>query len=580
MNSRYEHLRIQLDDFTRRIAIRGRNLMWFLGAGASAAGGVPTAMNMIWEFKQLLFVTQRRIPLSEVADLSNPVVQDRLQGHIDSLNDMPPPGDAEEYAALFEKVYPSEPDRRAYLDDKLSKARPSYGHIALATLLKAGRAGIVWTTNFDPLVADACAKVYGGTGNLTTADLESPDRALQAIQEERWPVEVKLHGDFRSRRLKNTAAELRTQDAKLGQALNHSCQRYGLVVAGYSGRDDSVMESLEQAIAVPSSLPAGLFWLHHGDHAPLTRVTQLLHTASERGIEAGIVSIESFDEVMRDLVRLVEGLDKRELDAFAQERQIWSAAPIPTGSKGYPVIRLNALPIVHAPSVCRRVVCDIGGTAEVRKAVQRARVDVIAIRSQHGVLAFGSDEEVRTAFGPYGIKAFDLHTFEVKRQAYESTERGLLREALTKALERQADLVAIRRRRSDLLAPRDPAASRWSDLRKLVGATAGRVKGHSGLTWKEGIGIRLGWANGRLWMQFEPRIVFEGLNDSNRHTAADFARERAVKRYNRELSQLLDFWSNCFTQGDDDLRALSVGNGVDAVFQLLARNAGSRRVGA
>ena len=579
MSSTHQQLRIQSDDFARRAAMRGRNLMWFLGAGASAAGGVPTAMDMIWEFKQLLFVTQRRMHLSEVSDLSNPVILDRLQGHIELLNDMPAAGDPEEYAAMFEKVYPSESDRRAYLDDKLSKAKPSYGHIALATLLKAKRAGIVWTTNFDPLVADACAKVYGGTGNLTTADLESPDRALQAIQEERWPVEIKLHGDFRSRSLKNTEEELKTQDAQLGQALNHSCQRYGLVVAGYSGRDDSVMDSLEQAVAVPGSFPAGLFWLNRGDHTPLTRVNQLLHTASERGIEAGIVSIESFDEVMRDLVRLAGGLDKRELDAFAQERQVWSAAPIPTGNKGAPVIRLNALPIVHAPTVCRRVLCDIGGTAEVRRAIRRAGVDVIAVRSQNGVLAFGSDEDVRTAFGSYGIKEFDLHTFEVKRQRYDSTERGLLREALTKALERQIDLVATRHRRSDLLVPRDPTASHWSDLRKLVSTLAGNVKGHPGLQWKEGVGVRLDWANDRLWMLFEPRTVFEGLNDSNRHAAADFGRERAVKRYNREISQLLDFWSSCFTEGDDNLRALLIGNGVDAEFLLSARNAGSRRIG-
>ena len=580
MRSRYEESRIQSDDFTRRIAMRGRTLMWFLGAGASAAGGVPTAMDMIWEFKQLLFVTQRRMPLTGVADLSNPVVLDRLQAHIDSLNDMAAPGDAEEYAALFEKVYPSESDRRAYLDDKLSKAKPSYGHIALATLLKAGRAGIVWTTNFDPLVADACAKVYGGTGTLTTADLESPDRALQAIKEERWPVEIKLHGDFRSRRLKNTAAELRTQDARLGLALNHSCQRYGLVVAGYSGRDDSVMDSLEQAVAVPGSFPAGLFWLHRGDYDPLTRVTRLLDAASNRGVEVAMVSIESFDEVMRDLVRLVAGLDKRELDAFAQERRIWSSAPIPSGTKGNPVIRLNALPVARAPTVCRRVLCDIGGTAEVRGAVQRAGVDVIAVRSQNGVLTFGSDEDVRTAFGSYGIKAFDLHTFEVKRQRYDSTERGLLREALTKALARQIDMVATRHRRSNLLVPRDPTSSHWSDLEKLVGALTGSVKGHPRLQWKEGVGIRLDWANDRLWMLLEPRTVFEGLNDSNRHAAADFARERAVRRYNRELSQLLDFWSNCFAHGDATLRALSVGNGVDAEFQLSARNAGSRRVGA
>ena len=182
MKTEYEEFRIESDDFTRRFAMRGQNLMWFLGAGASASAGVPTAMDMIWDFKQRLFVSQRRASLNEVADFSNPVVRDRLQGHIDSLEGMPAPGDTDEYAALFEKVYPSESDRRAYLSEKLTTAKPSYGHMALATLLKAMRARIVWTTNFDPLVADACAKVYGGTGGLTTADLESPDRALQAIQ--------------------------------------------------------------------------------------------------------------------------------------------------------------------------------------------------------------------------------------------------------------------------------------------------------------------------------------------------------------------------------------------------------------
>lgn len=32
--------------------MRGGLLMWLLGAGASASAGVPTAWDMIWEFKQ------------------------------------------------------------------------------------------------------------------------------------------------------------------------------------------------------------------------------------------------------------------------------------------------------------------------------------------------------------------------------------------------------------------------------------------------------------------------------------------------------------------------------------------------
>jgi len=35
--------------------------MWLLGAGASAAAGIPMAWDMIWEFKQQLYVSQRRV---------------------------------------------------------------------------------------------------------------------------------------------------------------------------------------------------------------------------------------------------------------------------------------------------------------------------------------------------------------------------------------------------------------------------------------------------------------------------------------------------------------------------------------
>ncbi|HUZ72238.1 MAG TPA: hypothetical protein VMU87_04575, partial [Stellaceae bacterium] len=105
----------------------------------------------------------------------NPHAKDRC----DALDRLPPPDSLNEYVALFEAAYPSESDRRTYIAAKLSGAKPSYGHIALATLMKAGRAQIVWTTNFDPLIADACAKVHEGTGHLTTV----------ALARSKWPME-------------------------------------------------------------------------------------------------------------------------------------------------------------------------------------------------------------------------------------------------------------------------------------------------------------------------------------------------------------------------------------------------------
>jgi hypothetical protein len=401
---------LRIDDFTRRFALRAANLMWFLGAGASASAGIPTALDMVWEFKQLLFASQRRVPLQTVADLSNPAIRAQVQAHIDARGTLPGAGSPEEYAGLFEAVYPAESDRRAFLDAKLTGAKPSYGHLALAALMRTQRTRLVWTTNFDPLVADSCAKLFGTTGKLTSVALDAPDLAQQVISEGRWPVEVKLHGDFRSRRLKNTNDELRQQDARLRHFLVDACARFGLVVAGYSGRDNSVMDALDEAAGRPGAFPAGLFWLHRGEGPPLPRVNSLLATAVAHGGEAALIRIENFDEALRDAIRLIDGLDMTGLDSFAAERRRWSPAPRPVGRKGWPVVRLNALPIVQAPTVCRRVVCGVGGYAEVRAAIQRAQVNVQAVRSRAGVLAFGADSDVRKAFDASGIAEFDLHT--------------------------------------------------------------------------------------------------------------------------------------------------------------------------
>jgi SIR2-like protein len=276
MSVREEPPELGVDDFTRRFALRAANLMWFLGAGASASAGIPTAWDMVWEFKQLLYVSQRRVALQSVADLSNPAIRAQLQAHIDAAGTLPAAGSPEEYAGLFEAAYPAESDRRAFRDAKLTGAKPSYRHLALAVLMRAQRSRLVWTTNFDPLVADSCAKIFGTTGTLTSVALDAPDLARQVIGEGRWPVEVKLHGDFRSRRLKNTNDELRQQDARLRQLLVEACGRFGLVAAGYSGRDGSIMDTLDEAASRPGAFPAGLFWLHRGDDAPLPRVGALL----------------------------------------------------------------------------------------------------------------------------------------------------------------------------------------------------------------------------------------------------------------------------------------------------------------
>lgn len=568
---------VAIDDFARRFSMRSRNLMWFLGAGASAAAGIPTAGDMIWEFKQKLFVSQRRSTLAMVADLSLPGVRQHLQAHIDSLGNLPQGGQPDEYSALFEAVYPSEADRRTYIDAKLAGAKPSYGHLALAAMMRADHARLVWTTNFDPLVADSCAQAYGGTGALTTAALESTGLARQAITEGRWPVEVKLHGDFRSRQLKNTNNELRHQDQQFRDALVEACGRCGLVVVGYSGRDDSVMRALESSLERTGAFPGGLFWLHRGEDEPYPRVSKLLECANAGGVECGLVRIQNFDESLRDVVRLLPDLDTKLLDEFGKQRSRWTAAPPPAGKPGWPLIRLNAIRISQLPTVCRRIRCEIGGYSEIREAVEAAGVDVLAGRSRHGVLAFGSDIAARQAFSKFNISEFDLSPIETKRLSYESAERGLLRLAIGRAVSENRQLALIRRRSMDLLFPKDTRADAFAALKSVVGRLSGTVTGFEGLNWFEGVGIRLEWASDSLWILLEPTTVFPDIPSDARSAAADFARERSVNRYNKKLNELIDFWAKYIVGDGKELRSLGIGDGVDAAFMLAPRTGFSRR---
>ena len=144
-----------------------------------------------------------------------------------------------------------------------------------------------------------------------------------------------------------------------------------------------------------------------------------------------MVGIDNFDETMRDLIRLSPNLDTTELETFASDRKVWTPPPHPNGNGGFPVIRLNGLEIKALPTVCRLVTCTIGGQAKVVDAIETANVPVLAARTKSGVLAFGSDEQVRKAFEPYSIETFDLHSIEVRRLQNDSQERGLLRHALS-----------------------------------------------------------------------------------------------------------------------------------------------------
>lgn len=575
---------MSIDEFLRIFKVRSSNLMWLLGAGASASAGIPTAGSLIWQFKRTLFCAAQRVSVKSCEDLSSPTVRQRLNRYFDSLGTFPPEDSPEEYADYFEATYRDPVDRRAVLESYLTGAKPSYGHLVLAALMKMEKIRIIWTPNFDKVIEDAAVQMLGSTSKFVVVTLDNSQAALQAINESRWPLIGKMHGDFQSCRLKNTSQELRTQDCAIRRALIESCRRFGLVVVGYSGRDESIIAALEEAIDGGHSFPAGLFWFQRSDSPLFPAVAHLIEKAVKAGIQAELLEIQTFDELLGDVIKQFEEVPPDIEARLDQHGSRLTEIPLVPSGHGWPVVRLNALPVTNWPPMCRRVVCDIGGTKEVRETIAKQGARLLAARAQIGVLAFGSDTEIRKAFSQYHVSDFDCHVIEPKRLKFESTELGLLRAAFAQALQASRPLVVERDHSEYVLQPdfARASATELAPLKEYSGQLTGKIPKTS-IDWSEALRIKLDYQLSRLWLLIEPTIYFRDVADlEQRHIAAGFVQERLATRYNRQWNYLIEAWLILLmgNKREIQLRAFGIEDGIDAPFTLTRITAFSRRNGS
>jgi len=567
-------------EFLLLFPLRAQKLMWFLGAGSSASSGIATAGEMIWDFKRRFYCVQQRVPLRACDDIGDPILRKKLQLYFDGRGDCPPRDSVEEYAHYFSVVFPNEADRRAYIEQMISYANPAFGHLALAVLLKIGLARIVWTTNFDRNVEDAAAKVFKSTKHLVVAALDAPHLLSEAVQEERWPILGKLHGDFQSRRLKNIADELRNQDAQMRRALVETCKRQGLVVVGYSGRDNSVMDALEDAIDAGRGYPSGVFWFSRS-YDPGERVRQFISKAQSAGIDAHVIEVQTFDELLADVVSQIRGLPTEEAELLNERVHRCTEAPLPTEKGAWPVVRLNAVELLKYPAVCRVLACDIGGISEVHQTIESSGVGLVATRKKAGVLFFGADSEAQKAFGSFGIRRFDVFTIENRRLWYDSAEQGLLYDALVHALTREYGFLADQRGGHPLIFvdPANPGKPSFAALQRCCGQITGVVP-KTVSKWAEGTVLRLAYRLNRLWLIVEPTIWIEQPVPGSADLIKGFQRERQATRYNRLWNNLIEAWCETLTQGQDTktVKAFGISEGMDAEFEIGKISAFSRRL--
>jgi hypothetical protein len=568
---------LDLPAFARLHDLRAPRIAWLFGAGVSAAAGVPTAAQMTWEFKALLYATEKTLAFSGV-DLADPNVRAKVQSHFNAKSGCPPDGGVEEYGFYFERAYPAAADRRAYIDRAISRGTPGFGHLAFATLMLLNKVGVVWTTNFDRLVEDAAAQVMKTTRSLVISGLNNAEVAGEAIRDSRFPLYVKLHGDFQSERLMNLPSELQSEDDKLRQSVRRAAGQFGLAIAGYSGRDASVMAAIRDGLAQSNPYPQGIYWFIRDGDAPLSAVTDLLDEVRTAGVEAHLVPIPTFDALMGTLLTPLEipASAAAALEALRPKQRIVPFTRPATSTGSYPVIRLNALEVQSYPNTARRIACEIGGTKEVREALEAAGSSGVGHRRHDGVIAFGPDGELRRAFAAHKVSAWDIAPIEP--MSGRPSDLALTYDAIARALARERPFRYEPKPRLLYVDEAKATDAALAPLKAITGSLYGAIPGTSS-TWAEAVRLSLQAHLGSLWLVFEPAIwASVGPVDSTRFARATFIKSRTSGRFNEVSNSLFDAWSKLLgSPSPISSFGIDAAAGLDATFVVANRTVFSRR---
>ena len=226
-----------LGEHIQKLEKEGRKhfVTFLVGAGFSRSSGIPSASEMVKELrtqKDCLFLRDAGAP---------------------------PPG-MSEYAFIMDKL--GSPKKRAewvkkFVDrgrNEKGNLRINWAHLLLAAMAKRNLVNCILTTNFDTLMVEALAL----TGQpIRTHDLNTIGQHHPGTLDP--GSVVYLHGQMHGLLLANVRGETDRAKRQYPDVLREAVQDSLLIVAGYSGECDPVLEALGEL----PGFPLGLWWSHY-----------------------------------------------------------------------------------------------------------------------------------------------------------------------------------------------------------------------------------------------------------------------------------------------------------------------------
>ena len=263
-----------------------------IGSGVSRAAGIPTGWEIVLDLIRRVAAMEREEPPSDL--------EAWYQQHFD---------EAPDYSKLLDRLTTTSAERMALLRSYFEPTEeerekelkiPTSAHRAIATLAKLGYVRMILTTNFDRLIEKALDEA-GIVPDVISSD-DDLKGAIPYVHSQ--CVIVKLHGDYRDTRIKNTPEELSNYSQKLNKFLDQVFDEFGLVVCGWSSESD---KALRNAILRTPTRRFTTFWLAKGE-----LIEEAKNITQNR--QAEVIPIESADQFFTELLEKVESL--RELEPY------------------------------------------------------------------------------------------------------------------------------------------------------------------------------------------------------------------------------------------------------------------------
>lgn len=263
-----------------------------LGSGISRAAGIPTG----WEVVKNLI---RRVATLEDKDPGEEAEKWYRKRY----------GKEPNYSELLEVIAPTPPERTSLLREFFEPTEqqkeeglkiPTKAHLAIARLVSYGYLKVIVTTNFDRLLEQA---IEGQGVSPTVVSTSHQIAGMMPLPHVPCLI-VKVNGDYRDTRIKNTTAELASYDADTNALLDRVFSEYGLIVCGWSGEWD---QALADAIARNTRHRFSTFWMTLG---------QLTDKATDqvKHRQAVIIQIVSADQAFIELEDRIAALEERQLE--------------------------------------------------------------------------------------------------------------------------------------------------------------------------------------------------------------------------------------------------------------------------